>query len=301
MIQFYIIILSLYLVVTAFTNPANKITGDAGDALKGLFTTNSEVGIIIVALLATFGLYYIASFLYLDPWHMFHSFPAYLILASTYINILNVYAFNNWHDVTWGTKGADKAEALPTAQIVKDEKGEAAIEEVDKPQEDIDSQFEQTVKRALTPFKPAPEDDKPDVEDSYKSFRTSLVITWLFTNIALIIGVTSNSIAAFGIGVSLARSEKYWSISMLTLNRSKPRTEPLCSSNSFLLPRLSSRLSVLSDACGSWVRRESCAALQDGRGSPSSTKSGVRYILQFVYKSRPSTGPGVVSLCVFSL
>ncbi|KAI3325904.1 glycosyltransferase family 2 protein [Xylariaceae sp. AK1471] len=199
-IQFYVIILSLYLVVQAFVNPANKIQGDAGDALKGLFTTNSEVGIIIVALLATFGLYYIASFLYLDPWHMFHSFPSYLILASTYINILNVYAFNNWHDVSWGTKGSDKAEALPTAQVVKDEKGEAAIEEIDKPQEDIDSQFEQTVKRALTPFKAVPEEDKPDLEDSYKSFRTSLVITWLFTNIALIIGVTSDSLGLFGIG-----------------------------------------------------------------------------------------------------
>ncbi|KAI0144102.1 glycosyltransferase family 2 protein [Hypoxylon sp. NC0597] len=199
-IQLYVLILSGYLVVNAF-QPQNLPKGEsAGDALKDMFTGQSEVAIIILALLATFGLYYIASFMYLDPWHMFHSFPAYMILMSTYINILMVYAFNNWHDVSWGTKGSDKAEALPAAQVVKDEKGEAAIEEIDKPQEDIDSQFEQTVKRALAPFKPEPEDDHKDLEDSYKSFRTSLVIAWLFSNCALIVGVTSDKLSTFGIG-----------------------------------------------------------------------------------------------------
>ncbi|KAI1336744.1 chitin synthase [Xylariaceae sp. FL0016] len=199
-VQGYILLLSGYLVVSAFTNPATTSESNIGDALKDMFTGDSEVALIIIALLATFGLYYIASFMYLDPWHMFHSFPQYLILMSTYINVLMVYAFNNWHDVSWGTKGSDKADALPAAQIVKDEKGEAAIEEIDKPQEDIDSQFEQTVKRALAPFKEVPEDDKPELEDSYKSFRTSLVISWLFSNMALIVGVTSDSLATFGIG-----------------------------------------------------------------------------------------------------
>ncbi|KAI1639027.1 chitin synthase [Biscogniauxia mediterranea] len=211
LIQFYILLMSGYLVVSAFTNPVNKINGDVGDALKQMFTGESEVAIIILALLATFGLYYIASFMYLDPWHMFHSFPAYMILMSTYINILMVYAFNNWHDVSWGTKGSDKVEALPTAQVVKDEKGDAAIEEIDKPQEDIDSQFEQTVKRALAPFKPEPENSKPDLEDSYKSFRTSLVIAWLFSNMALIVGVTSDSLALFGIdGKTSDRTADYF-------------------------------------------------------------------------------------------
>lgn len=282
-IQFYIIILSIYLVVRAFTNDSNKLSGNAGDALKSLFTTNAEVGIIIVALLATFGLYYIASFLYLDPWHMFHSFPAYLIFASTYINILNVYAFNNWHDVSWGTKGSDKAEALPTAHVVKDEKGEAAIEEVEKPQEDIDSQFEQTVKRALAPFKSTPEDDKPDLEDSYKSFRTSLVITWLFTNLALIIGVTSDSLTTFGIGVSINRNDRPGETDMLTLNRAKRRTERPPTSNSSSLPRPSCHLSDSSDACGSWVRPESCAVSRDGR-QVSSHANVFHSASQFVYK-----------------
>ncbi|RYP71077.1 hypothetical protein DL771_005011 [Monosporascus sp. 5C6A] len=198
-VQFYILIISGYLVVSAFKPGALNV--NFGDELKRMFLGTSEVGIILVALFATFGLYYLASFLYLDPWHMFHSFPAYMILMSTYINILMVYAFNNWHDVSWGTKGSDKADSLPSAQVVKTEKDEAMIEEVDKPQEDIDSQFEQTVKRALAPFVPVPEDEGKDLEDSYKSFRTSLVISWLFSNSALIVGVTSDDLGStFGLG-----------------------------------------------------------------------------------------------------
>ncbi|KAH9906712.1 glycosyltransferase family 2 protein [Xylariomycetidae sp. FL2044] len=199
LVQLYILILSGYLVVSALIKP-DAFGGDFEDSVKDLFSGGGEVYIILLALIATFGLYYIASFMYLDPWHMFHSFPSYMVLMSTYINVLMVYAFNNWHDVSWGTKGSDKAEALPTAQVVKDEKGENAIEEVDKPQEDIDSQFEQTVKRALAPFKEEAEVEVKDLEDSYKSFRTSLVIAWLFSNMALIVGVTSDSLNIFGIG-----------------------------------------------------------------------------------------------------
>lgn len=32
----------------------------------------------------------------------------YLLIAPSYINVLNVYAFSNVHDVSWGTKGSDK-------------------------------------------------------------------------------------------------------------------------------------------------------------------------------------------------
>ncbi|KAK8070113.1 chitin synthase 3a [Apiospora phragmitis] len=195
-IQLYILILSGYLVVNAFSNSQVNFEDD----LKQLLTGQSQVAIILLALFATFGLYFVASFMYLDPWHMFHSFPAYMVLMSTYINILMVYAFNNWHDVSWGTKGSDKADSLPSAQVVKTDKDEAAIEEVDRPQEDIDSQFEATVKRALAPFVEVEEEEGSDIDDSYKAFRTSLVLAWLFSNAFLIVVLTSNSFNTFGIG-----------------------------------------------------------------------------------------------------
>lgn len=160
-------------------------------------------GIIIVALIATFGLYFLASFLYCDPWHMFTSFPQYLLMMSSYCNIVGVYSFSNWHDVSWGTKGSDKADALPSAVTKKGADGKTAtIEEVDKPQADVDSQFEATVKRALAPFHAPPEDKGKSLEDSYKSFRTKLVVAWIFSNALLIVFITSEGPNEFGFTVS---------------------------------------------------------------------------------------------------
>ncbi|SPJ74223.1 probable chitin synthase class III, family I [Fusarium torulosum] len=206
LIQLYLLVLTGYLVYRAFTGTPieEQISFSSGQAFfNSFFGGNTGVaGLIIIALITIYGLNYIASFLYLDPWHMFHSFPQYLVLMSTYINILMVYAFNNWHDVSWGTKGSDAAEALPSANIVKDEKGkEAVVEEIEQEQEDIDSKFEKVVWRALAPMSEMKEEapEKKDVEDSYKSFRTGLVILWLLCNIVLIVFVTTDDFITLGV------------------------------------------------------------------------------------------------------
>jgi chitin synthase len=202
MINAYLIVLSMYLAVNGIMH--TTFGGDGtGDFFKSFFgQDNGGGGIIIIALLATFGLYFVASFMYLDPWHMFTSFAQYLLLMSSYINILMVYAFSNWHDVSWGTKGSDKAESLPSAKTTKGDGKTAVIEEIDRPQEDIDSQFEATVKRALKPFVPEVEDESKSLEDSYKSFRTKLLISWIFSNAFLAVVITSDSIDRFGFSVS---------------------------------------------------------------------------------------------------
>ena len=203
-VQVYIVVLSMYLVVRALTGHNEKQI-DTHDGLDDFFKTffsSSSSGIILIALAATFGLYFVASFMYLDPWHMFTSFPQYLCLMSSYVNILNVYAFSNWHDVSWGTKGSDKADGLPSAQTTKTADGKVAvIEEPDKPQADIDSQFEITVKRALSEFHPPAVVEKKTLEDSYKSFRTKLVTAWIFSNALLAVGITSSDLTSLGFSV----------------------------------------------------------------------------------------------------
>lgn len=205
-IQVYIVILSMFLVVRAFSNKSGTETNidthnGLDDFFKSFFSSSSS-GIILIALAATFGLYFVASFMYLDPWHMFTSFPQYLCLMSSYINILNVYAFSNWHDVSWGTKGSDKADVLPSAQTTKSGDGKAAIiEEPDKPQADIDSQFEITVRRALAEYHPPVVVEKKTLEDSYKSFRTKLVTAWIFSNALLAVGITSSDLTSLGLSV----------------------------------------------------------------------------------------------------
>lgn len=202
-IMLYITMDSLYLVVRAFSDKSDWFDTDSASDFISSFFSSTGPGIIIIALCATFGLYFFASFLYLDPWHMFTSFLQYLMLMSSYINVLNVYAFCNWHDVSWGTKGADKADALPSAKTEKGSDGKATvIEEVDLAQADIDSQFEQTVKRALTPFVAPKEDTTKTLEDSYKSFRTRLVLLWMFSNALLVLLITGEGLDTFGVTVS---------------------------------------------------------------------------------------------------
>ena len=203
-IQVYIVVLSMYLVKQALSGHIQTAidTKDGVDDFVKTFFSSSSAGIIIIALAATFGLYFVASFMYLDPWHMFTSFPQYLCLMSSYVNILNVYAFSNWHDVSWGTKGSDKADVLPSAQTTKTGDGKAAIiEEPDKPQADIDSQFEITVKRALVEHHAPVVVEKKTLEDSYKSFRTRLVTAWIFSNALLALAITSRDLKSIGLSV----------------------------------------------------------------------------------------------------
>ncbi|KAK2625225.1 hypothetical protein QTJ16_005594 [Diplocarpon rosae] len=213
-INAYLIVLSLYLAIRGISGSSFD-TDSVDDFFKSFFSDSGGAGgIIIIAILATYGLYFIASFMYLDPWHMFTSFGQYLLLMSSYTNILMVYAFSNWHDVSWGTKGSDKADALPSATTKKEAGKGAVIEEIDRPQEDIDSQFESTVKRALKPFVPVVEIEEQTLEDSYKSFRTKLLICWIFSNAALAVVITSDSITKFGFGdVDAAdRTQKFFTV-----------------------------------------------------------------------------------------
>ncbi|KAJ8113729.1 hypothetical protein OPT61_g4205 [Boeremia exigua] len=202
-IQGYILILTTYLVYRAFsTKPIkDQISLASGQEFFDSFFGGETgvAGLILIALVTIYGLNFIASFLYLDPWHMFHSFPQYLLLMSTYINILMIYAFNNWHDVSWGTKGSDVAESLPSAKIIAGEK-EATIEEIEQEQEDIDVKFEKVVRRALSPIEIDSDSHTTtkDTEDSYKSFRTGLTYSWLISNIVLIVIVTSNDFMNVG-------------------------------------------------------------------------------------------------------
>ncbi|KAI8963165.1 glycosyltransferase family 2 protein [Daldinia sp. FL1419] len=213
-IQAYIIVLSFYLVYRALQTPiADQIdTSSAAAFFKSMFGGDSVAGVILLAIVTIYGLNFVASFLYLDPWHMFHSFPQYLVLASTYINIVMVYAFNNWHDVSWGTKGSDQTAALPSVHVIKDEKTDApVIEEVEREQQDIDILFAKTVYRALAPVEEEEVVEKKDTEDSYKSFRTGLVITWILSNLLLIVLVTSDEFESLGVGkASQTRTPGYF-------------------------------------------------------------------------------------------
>lgn len=86
---------------------------DPNDTLKNfnLLMNQSEFRDVVISLLATYGLYILSSLFYMDPWHMITSFVQYLFLLPTYVNILNVYAFCNIHDVRQVKKKGDRLHA----------------------------------------------------------------------------------------------------------------------------------------------------------------------------------------------
>nr|XP_018261520.1 chitin synthase [Kwoniella dejecticola CBS 10117]OBR83678.1 chitin synthase [Kwoniella dejecticola CBS 10117] len=185
----YLIVCSVILSVVAFkvisiyTDP-----GNIGQKLGNLF--NATNGVLVAAVMSTIGIYLIASFLYRDPWHMFSSFPQYMLLAPSFTNVLNVYAFCNLHDVSWGTKGSDKAEALPAVSSSKGKDGEVAVvEEPQRNQDELDESFKSVVQRAVAPYKSDEKEEKPSMDDENRTFRTRLVGSWLLSNAALAISI----------------------------------------------------------------------------------------------------------------
>jgi len=171
-----------------------KITGSAADVLFG----NNNFRSIIIALCGTIGLYLIASIMYFDPWHMITSFVQYTLIAPSFINVLNVYAFCNTHDVSWGTKGDNVISTdLGVASIKKGEK-EAVDVPVPSDQKDINKAYEEDLQVLSTP--PPKEtqtvDSKTAQEDYYKQFRTNVVLAWLITNGGLIAAITSTQLAS---------------------------------------------------------------------------------------------------------
>jgi chitin synthase len=128
----------------------------------------------------------------MDPWHCLTSAWAYFAGTTSSSNMLMVYAFCNWHDVSIGKKPVEKKSALPEAQTHKDDKNKF-IEEVDRPQVDIDTIFQATVKRALASWDPPAEGDEIDIQDMYKAFRTYLVLLWVFSNLIMVLCMMSNS------------------------------------------------------------------------------------------------------------
>ena len=174
----------------------------------------------------------------------------YLLMATSYVNILNVYAFCNWHDVSWGTKGADKADALPSAQTTKksDTEGGASVEvlEYELPQADIDSKFEKVVKKALMPYKEPKKDTSRSLDDAYKNFRTKLIITWIFTYRSL---VCVRWLIVLGIGSSCCLSRVILSrddSSLTRIPKLKPAVIPAMSRN---VPRITLNFSFIQRLC----------------------------------------------------
>ncbi|KAJ5266492.1 Chitin synthase C [Penicillium angulare] len=213
MVQLYVTVLAFYLVGN--NTSSNSFTVDLDeDAIQSETWNASASNMVLISVVCTYGVHLAASILYMDPWHTITSSWAYYATTTCSSNIMMVYGFCNWHDVSLGTPVADKAESLPEAQTKKDGKSKV-IEELDRPQVDIDTLFETTVKRALAPFEPPPEENEKSMDDSYKAFRTTLVVLWVFSNLILVLLMNSVGIERFCL--TNGPSTRVWSYVMAVM------------------------------------------------------------------------------------
>jgi len=180
---------AIYIAVNAIITDVNT----NGFSVDSLFR-NKVFYTLIVSVMSTYGIWLIASLLMFDPWHMFTSLIQYMLLSPTYTNVLNVYAFCNTHDITWGTKGDDKPEELPDAKTGKDGQGK-----IDLPDEvDLNTQYEKELRVFGSPEvkvakAPTAKQEAEAQEDYYRGVRTVVVLVWMIMNFALCAVVLSSA------------------------------------------------------------------------------------------------------------
>ncbi|KAA1088370.1 Chitin synthase, class 3 [Puccinia graminis f. sp. tritici] len=168
--------LALYMLVACVLILVKAVKGGANATLYAQ---------IVISLIATLGSWITSSILALDPWHLLTCMLQYLLLAPAYINVLNVYAFANLHDFSWGTKDHN---IILTDLGVAVSAGDSKVE-ITCPLEQKD--LDQTYDEALMNLKTRPkllEKNRSDKEkealkqDYYKSVRTNVVLLWTLTN-----------------------------------------------------------------------------------------------------------------------
>ncbi|KAJ8691954.1 Chitin synthase 4 [Pleurotus ostreatus] len=192
-------VITIYMTTAAFLLAIKSIQNLAKEDPDGLQVDDLFSNIIfrniILSLAATYGLYLVASLIFFEPWHMITSFIQYLLMAPSYIAVLNVYAFANVHDVSWGTKGDNKPSTDLGVVTTGKNKNEVEVN-VPTAETDINAAYEDAIQ--LLSSKPPKVESKPDAatqqEDYYRTFRTNVLLAWTLSNglLAAIIVTTTN-------------------------------------------------------------------------------------------------------------
>ncbi|EXV01342.1 hypothetical protein MHUMG1_02530 [Metarhizium humberi] len=217
--KLYLASMIIYGVIMTYTSFAciyivvRQLTGKSQDFAIG----NNVFTNLIVSMTSTIGLYFVMSFLYLEPWHMFTSSLQYFLLLPSYICTLQVYAFCNTHDVTWGTKGDNVIKTDLGGAVGK---GETVELEMPSEQLDIDSGYDEALRnlrdRLAVPASPVSEAQMQ--EDYYKSVRTYMVVTWMIANGILAMAV-SEIYSDKGIGDNFYLRFILWAVASLAIFR----------------------------------------------------------------------------------
>ncbi|KAI3406464.2 CHS1 [Candida oxycetoniae] len=146
---------------------------------------------IVVSLLSTYGLYTVLSILYLDPWHMLTCSVQYFLMIPSYTCTLQIFAFCNTHDVSWGTKGDNNPEEDTSNRYIieKNDEGEyeATVIDVNMDEVYLEALYDIRAKRSGKKLG-SKQNAKAglDGDDYAKDVRTKVVLFWMVSNLILI-------------------------------------------------------------------------------------------------------------------
>lgn len=181
-VTIYVTVIGLYFVGMTFA-----AAGTSSTSVHVLMT-------MVISLIGTYGVYTFMSFMFLDPWHMFTSAVQYFFLVPLYTCTLQIYAFCNTHDVTWGTKGDNRINMdLGAAVVMKDSKGKDIVEvEMPSEQIDIDTGYDNALYslRERAPQESKPVDPQTKQQDYFREVRSRVVLVWMLCNLLLAMLVT---------------------------------------------------------------------------------------------------------------
>ncbi|CAK9437506.1 chitin synthase I [Lodderomyces beijingensis] len=189
--RFYIVIvvffaiLMAYMIFAAIFLAVHSIQAihQSGNFTVTLFFENAQFRDLIVATASTYALYFVASFLYFEPWHMFTSFAQYILLSPSYINVLNIYAFCNIDDVSWGTKGDVGGKSLGEAKLREDGTFDVSVPIL---KEEINQSYLNQLEKIRDPAPPPEKVLVKNAEDYYAFIRSMTVLIWMFSNFIII-------------------------------------------------------------------------------------------------------------------
>ncbi|KAI0690108.1 glycosyltransferase family 2 protein [Cytidiella melzeri] len=168
-------------------------------AIRASKQGDGAYSIMLFSIIVTYGVYFFASVLCFDPWHMLTSFLPYMLLSPMYINILNVYAFCNLDDISWGTK-QDTIVDTDLGAVIQNSDSQVNLE-VLADVADADEMYEESLmnirnrKPAVKTSQHTPvlseAEREQTAKDYYASVRTNVLLSWVLSNgclLALILG-----------------------------------------------------------------------------------------------------------------
>lgn len=216
----YLTFAVIYVAVKSVQSVENDIREDDNRSLEVKdFFTNSILRGLVLSLSTTYVLYFVSSFLFFEFGHMFTSVSTfrsmtimmisnnipsqlfqYVLLSPSYINVLNVYAFCNIHDISWGTKGdTGSKNDLGKAKSKGDGESKTAKMAIPTRPEEFDEEYRKQCDLLLVDPKKIvevkspkqqEEDDRKAAEEKANSYyalvRSVVVLTWMVSNFAIV-------------------------------------------------------------------------------------------------------------------